>query len=179
MGSNGSVPFKVLKPHSFAFSQKSHLTVVAKEKFVCVLFYKLYCHFVNISNLPLKHPLTILDDTTHAHNARNYRFRVLRIQYVARCQSVHQKMNNFKVRNILPIIFLWTMFQSIAALRNQSLIYTSRKQSAANNIIFERYEYENFIKSLIVENWVEFRAIAWNVLKVNISGTLTQPVNEA
>lgn len=86
-------------------------------------------------------------------------------------------MCKFRMRTILFTAIIWTLFQTISPLRNTPWIFTQKQP--ANNIIFERFEYENLNKSLFIENWVVIRQTSWNVLKINISVTLTHPINEA
>lgn len=82
-------------------------------------------------------------------------------------------------KNILFILVLPTLLITTAALKvkNRSLIYTNQQQTT-NNVIFEKMEYEIYNKSLFVENWVDVRPVAWNVVKANASANLTQPINE-
>lgn len=79
--------------------------------------------------------------------------------------------------NIILLAVLPTLFQTAVAELNSTMIYTNQKQPE-NKIIFERLEFVYLNKSLIVENWTSIREIAWNVVKMNISFTVTQPLNE-
>lgn len=80
------------------------------------------------------------------------------------------------MRDILLIVVLPTLIQAMADPDTQ-WTYTNQKQPA-NNVILERVEFENFNKSLIKLHVFIVRPITWNVFKINVSVTLTDPVNE-
>lgn len=102
--------------------------------------------------------------------------------------SSHLKKNRkyelflkLKMKELFRIIVWWFLFQGLSALKHSRNVAepTNRKMAEpANNIIFERIEFVKLNKSLFHENLVFVRSVAPNVLKVNISVTINQPINK-
>lgn len=47
-----------------------------------------------------------------------------------------------------------------------------------NNVIFERIEYQVLDRNVVVDDWLDIRSIAPNVIRLNGSATLVHPLNE-
>lgn len=81
------------------------------------------------------------------------------------------RLQNRHKMKTLTIIFL--IYGAVVAIKSRK----NSNEEPKNNVIFERLEYQVLNRTLIKERYVEVRLIARNVIKVNASVELTEPVN--